>query len=118
MSTETEKPICAAFNSIVDLALALGVRDIRKLPECWEHKVDEHWTIAINGHDIPKLAHKTISGKTEVPGFHCYVEFNGWPAGLLSPYDGTFAAGSCANEDTFIAALEQATERAKKGANQ
>ncbi len=41
MSTETERPICAAFNAIVDLALSLGVRDICKLPECWEHKVDE-----------------------------------------------------------------------------
>lgn len=58
----------------------------------------------------------TTSGKTEVPAFHCYVEFNGWPAGLLSPYDGTFAAGEAANEETFIAALEQATERAKRGA--
>lgn len=58
MSTETERPICAAFNAIVDLALSLAVRDICKLPECWEHKVDEHWTIAVNGHSTPQIAHR------------------------------------------------------------
>jgi hypothetical protein len=109
--------ICAAFNAVINLALALGVREICKMPECWEHRVDEHWTIAVNGHNEPKFAEQTTSGKTEVPPFHCYVEFNGFPAGLISPYDGILCAGSVANENAFIAALEKAAERAKRSEN-
>ena len=40
-----------------------------------------------------------------------YVEYNGFPAGLLTPMgDGCIAAGEAANEDTFIAALRRAAQ--------
>lgn len=105
----TEHPVSEAFNAVVDLALALGVRSIKDMPACWEHQVDEHWHIAINGHHTDR---QTTRGNT-VPPFHCYIEFNGFPAGLITPYNGIIAAGSAANEDSFIAALRSATEQAK-----
>jgi hypothetical protein len=45
--------------------------------------------------------------------FFCYVEYNEWPAGLFTPYDGAMAAGTAANEDALIAALEAAITKAK-----
>jgi hypothetical protein len=116
MNRQTEQPISEAFNAVVDLALSLGVRSIKDLPACWEHQVDEYWFIAINGHNAPKFARQTASGETEVPPFHCYIEFNGFPAGLITPYDGIIAAGSVANEDAFIAALKCATDKARGAA--
>ncbi len=34
------------------------------------------------------------------------LKFNGWPAGIIDPRGGIIAAGSAANEDTFITAIE------------
>lgn len=112
--TGDQDRICAAFNAVINLAIALGVREICKMPGCWEQKVDEHWTIAVNGHHELKIAEKSLSCKTEVPPFHCYVEFNGFPAGLISPYNGVICAGSIANEDSFISALEKAEQNVKR----
>lgn len=34
----------------------------------------------------------------EVPPFGIYLEFNGWPAGVVTPGGGCIAAGGVANE--------------------
>jgi len=112
VSSQTERSISNVFNAIVDLALTLGVRSIKDLPACWEHQVDDEWFIAINGHDTEQ---RTTNGNRVLP-FHCYIEYNGWPAGLITPYDGVIAAGSRANEDSFLAALESATTTARREA--
>jgi hypothetical protein len=102
--------VMEAFAKIAALGCALGVRDINKLPGCWEHQVDKQWWISLNGHK------ETIknSDDFDVPPFHAAIKYNGWPAGLISPAGGVIAAGSRANENTFIAALEAATEQAKR----
>ena len=93
-------PIPECFSKVADLGLALGVEKIFLLPGCWEHQVDEHWCIKVNGHMEP------IDG---IPPHHMMVLFNGWPAGIIHPTDGgVIAAGTLANEDTFIAALDAA----------
>lgn len=101
-------PLIEAFARIAELGGALGVRDVNKLPGCWEHQVDELWHISLNGH------RKTIKDSKgfEVPSFHAAIEYNGWPAGLIGPGGGIIAAGECANEDTFIEALKAATLKA------
>src|SRR5262245_31738092 len=109
ISTEAEK-VSIAFVAVADLAAALGVSNINRLPGCWEYDVDEQWRIALNGHEQPTKCERGMA----VAPFHCYVEFNGWPAGELSPYGGYFAVGDAANEDAFIEALKAATEKAKK----
>lgn len=93
---------------IAELSRALGMETISNLTTAWEHQVDEKWKVAVNGQK------ETVTvDKLKIPPFHFAVWYNGWPAGLMSPFDGTFAAGSEANEDTFIAALDAAIERAK-----
>ena len=107
-----EKPIGEAFMAIVELSLALGVSKINTLPGCWQHKIDEYWSVAVNGHqeEIALASDAAFPGAQgiSVPPFHAYVEYNGWPAGLLDPYGGSIAGGSAANEDTLIAAVRAA----------
>lgn len=109
MNTEREP----TFFLIADLAVSVGAAPIKD--KIWTHKVDEHWEIAVNGKD--HTAETAPFGQSQLPikiqPFHCYVEFNGWPAGILSPHGGTFAAGSLANIEEFDKALLAATERAK-----
>jgi len=96
-----------SFALIAKLCEALGVSHINKLDGCWEYKLDDNWFIAVNGHRKAMKA----NGVTVQP-FHCYVEFNGWPAGDLSPFGGWIAADAEANEDAFIQALKAATDKA------
>lgn len=96
------------FCAIVEHAAALGVRNIGEIAGCWEVELDDAWWFALNGHGEPTKCSKG----TEVPPFTVYVEFNGWPAGLVDPHGGVLAAGDAANEDTFIAAIRAATESA------
>ena len=95
----------AAFGAIVNYALSHGVRSLADRPGLWEVQIDEHWWIALNPHD-EKLK---CSHGADVSFGHCYIEWNGWPAGMITPYDGIIAAGALANEDSFIAAVKAAT---------
>mgnify|MGYP001580137362 CR=1 FL=1 len=110
--------ICEAFVAVCELGEALGVQPLNQHAGCWEHNVDARWKIAVNGHGEPVLC-----GMSDVPiaPFTCYVMFNGWPAGIITPYGGTIAAGEAANEDAFIAAVRAAigsatTDDTAKGA--
>jgi hypothetical protein len=98
-----------AFLKIAQLAGALNVRDINKLDGCWEHQVDERWWIALNGHSEMRLS----SDGGEIAPFTAYIKYNGWPAGVIDPRGGVIAAGECANERTFIEALEAAARSAQ-----
>lgn len=89
---------------------ALGVLDgiglISEMPRgVWHRKIDEHWEIYFNGHDKPRRAREADS--EPLPPYGVYVVFNGFPAGILLPSGGVIAAGSAANEDSFIAAIEK-----------
>ena len=91
-----------AFGKIMALAFRLDIENIKDMDGCWEHQIDEHWWIAVNGHTEDAIC---SHGPTVSP-FHCYIEFNGWPAGLIGMKDGIIAAGAAANEATFIAAID------------
>ena len=93
-----------AYIEAVDLAIRCGATEINKLPACWEHQIDDSWWIAINGHDTET---KCSTG-ARVPPFAVYVKFNGFPAGIILPRGGKFAAGIVVNEETFVAALRAA----------
>lgn len=101
-----EPQVCEAFARIADLAIHLGVTNINLLPGCWEHQIDAKWWIAMNGHKEPI---KTSEGDIVHP-FNAFIKYNGWPAGVVDPGGGVIAAGSGANEDTFIEALMKATK--------
>lgn len=98
----TEPVVAEAFAKIADLGKSLGVKSINKLPACWEIQIDERWWLAINGH---KEEIECSTGD-KAPSFHAYIRYNEWPAGLIYPGGGIIAAGECANEDTFIEAIE------------
>lgn len=101
--------ITEALIAVAELAEALGVRAINRLEGCWEHQIDSRWWVALNGHRQPI---ESSHGPTVEP-FACYVEFNGWPAGVCTAFGGQFAAGAAANEETFLEAVREATERAR-----
>lgn len=98
----SEPEVKEAFVKLAELGGALGVQSINQLPGCWECQIDSQWWISMNGH---REAIKDSHG-AEVPAFHACIEFNGWPAGIIGPSAGIIAAGSLANEDTFIAAID------------
>ena len=107
--TETVKE---AFVVLCDLADAVGAKQpLSEYAGCWEHKIDEKWFVACNAHQEPKAVVGIPGGMAHggkpfmLDPFHAYVEYNGWTAGVFNPRNGTFAAGSGANEDTFIAAV-------------
>ena len=99
MNRMNQGEISQAFAIVTDLAKALGVAEINKIPGCWEHQIDDLWHITINGHREP------YDG---LPPYHMAVRFNGWPAGVLNPFYGVIASGEAANEDDFISAVKAA----------
>lgn len=94
-----------------------GIPGIGKLPGLWERKLDERWTIWVNGHTEPLPAGSLDGAKMQVLPGDCYVEYNGWPAGSFSLINGQgmIAAGSGANYQTFCAALRDAAAAKEAG---
>jgi hypothetical protein len=110
MGEKKDIEMVAAFVEIAKLAAAYNLPPLNELPNVWECKVDEHWTIVVNGHKEKKQWHDI-----EIAPFHCYVEFNGFPAGIFSPRGGSIAAGELANEETFINAVRVKTIQVQFG---
>lgn len=96
-----------AFTALMDLALALGHREISKLPGLCTFEVDEHWKVSINGHK-EEIDH--------IPAYHVMPFWNGFPAGIFGPSGGIIAAGELANEDTFIEACQKRLQKIKESA--
>lgn len=61
------------------------------------------WRVVFNGTGEAK---DRAENHPELPPFAVYVEYNGWPAGIIDPRGGILAAGMAANEDSFIADIE------------
>ena len=101
--------VSKVFSRIVDLMLVRGITNINALPGCAEIKVDEQWEISVNGHSEPM---KCRCG-SEVPPYAAFIKFNGWPAGVLTPYGGIIAAGRLANEGALLDALGAAIAEAE-----
>ena len=120
--TETTEPVptervpLEAFLVLCELADKRGEVPFDKAPACWECTFPsvlgegrDTWQVAINGHNTPTRS--SLSEKPIDP-FHAFVYYNGWPAGVLTPYDGWIARGSGANEDSFVASVRAAIARA------
>ena len=91
---------------VMDLLAQLGIQDgVAPLRGPYVRQIDEHWRVCLNPDEAPYHW-----GGFTIPRFHCAIEFNGWPAGLLNPFEGTIAAGKVANEEALIAALRAAIE--------
>lgn len=100
------------MEAILVLAERLGVSDLANTHDgrCWEHQVDDRWWFAVN----PNRESLKCSHGPAVAFGHVYVEFNGWPAGLIDLRgQGEFAMGEAANPDTFNAAVLAAAKKAQ-----
>lgn len=95
---------------ILELHKRDGVPGLAKLPGLWERKLDDEWTIWVNGQLTPLPAGALDGAKMHVRPGDCYVEYNGWPAGNFSLItgEGIIAVGGGANYQTFCDALRQA----------
>lgn len=93
-----------AFELLAGYAVALGAKSIGTLPGCWEKGIDEHWWVAINGHDDDMACSR---GAMVPPGF-CYIEHDKWPAGMFSADGGVIEAGNGADVANFITAIRRA----------
>jgi len=98
------------FEKVCEFGIAMGWKGIAGEAGCTEHQVDESWWFAVN----PHLEACECSMGVKVPAGHVYIQFNGWPFGLVNCYEGMCGAGRLANEDTLIEALERAAERVKE----
>lgn len=76
--------VCEAFVVVCEMGVAMNIAPVNTMPGCWEHQVDDHWWIAMNGHNDEMV---TSKGQ-KVPPFHVYAERNGWPCMLFSPAGG------------------------------
>jgi hypothetical protein len=115
MSDEIE--LTEVFSLVVTLCHALGVVNIKDLPGAWEYRIDDQWEIAVNGHreaiEIPNDGSRRMG--CTIPPFESAIWFNGWLAGLMSPFDGILAGGEACNEAALIDALHKAIDRANEG---
>lgn len=92
------------FLTMGALCHARGLTPLNRHPGAIKVRVDEHWTFWVNG----SAGQVTVAGGLGLPRFNAYVEYNGWPAGIIGPAGGVLAAGEAANEDTFRAAILKA----------
>ena len=89
-----KKHICEL---LLEYVTFLGIKRINEIDGLWVHQIDETWLIKCNGHQ------ETIEN---VPGYCWAIEYNGWPAGILSVMgDGIMAMGMGANEHTLAEAI-------------
>lgn len=109
MGESDDIKITQCMSVVAELALALGVKSISKLPGCWEYQIDERWWIAANGHRESTVCSK---GGPIIPAFYVYVEYNGFPAGLFNAFGGQLATGIGANERIFCTAIRKAIRKA------
>jgi hypothetical protein len=96
-----ENQLTEIMMRIADMAILMNAHPLNQYADCWECEIDHRWTIAANGHREPKKWRDIT-----VQPFHVYVEYNGFPAGIISAYEGIIAAGTEANEETFLAAID------------
>lgn len=93
----------AAWVGVCMLAMKDGVVPASSAPGGIYEREFGPWRVMLNGTGEEKP--KTDKHPYIEP-FGIYVEFNGWPAGIIGPGGGIIAAGDAANEDAFIAAIE------------
>ena len=114
MKIEPES-IPEAFHKVVELGLARGYERICDLPGALVLKVDDNWTVAMNGHEEPIDVPEGdgCMGIHGLPPYTIAIWWWGWIAGMVNAKGGEIAFGEMANEDSFIKAVKAATERAR-----
>lgn len=109
MPLPTLEQLWTALRALAD---AYDAAPMNKHEGCWSIALDQHWSLAVNAHPAAARWTNPRSGDSHtVPAFSVYLDFNGWPAGLIDPHGAHIAAGRAANADTFLAAVDAAVRR-------
>lgn len=95
------------FGAVMDLHKRLNLPSLNLMPgKVWRHTVDTHWFIVMNGNG-DEVTDGTDEWKVPIHPYACAVWFNGFYAGEFDCKGGVLCAGSVANEDTLIEALNK-----------
>lgn len=104
---EQELKFGKLWDLVIEIAKKLKAVPLNQHQGCWYVRLDERWEFAVNAHNAvvrsPEL-------EAEVPPFHLYAKFNGWPFAVISPQGGEIGSGRLANIDTFSEALKKYLE--------
>lgn len=109
------------FDHIFSLHQALGLPPLNQMPDGWSQPLPGGWHMVVNGQTEPIEAKIEGFMTIEVKPFTASFWFNGWYAGDVRPYvdsngqvaeEGVIAAGAAANEQTLLAAIQQAIDSA------
>lgn len=91
--------IAEVFDLVAQLAVQQGHCNVTDLVTI---RVDDKWTVKVNGHRTETKEH--------IPPFHAAIEYNGFPAGLITPFGGSMVDHPNANESLLCEALRAALE--------
>lgn len=83
MNPAPNRGIPVVFALMMELAKALGVGGISKMPGCWEHDVGDT-RLVVNGHMEPT----TASDGSSVPPVTAVLQRAGWVLCMATPFDG------------------------------
>lgn len=103
-----------SWDRLNDALLALGEKDgvvpLNRLPGFYYRRVDRRWRFWLNGQPLRRRV-RCRKGLSLYPG-ELYIEFNGWPFGVLdcATGEGFAGAGDVANLAAFVAALQEASK--------
>lgn len=102
----TDKPLAEAYVRLCAMSLSLKGGCIGDIDGCWEHKINDAWWVAANGHTVEMECSRGVT----VPPFHFYVVHRGWPAALIGPYGGPIIGDDGTLEDDLIQVALAATK--------
>lgn len=101
-AAKAERQVTVAWAELVAYWHRRGdVLPMNQLPGLWEFDIGDKWHVKVNGHN------KEIGS---IAPFHAVAEYNGWPALMMSPFDGMSLMGGDGEraEDMFIEAIKAA----------
>lgn len=96
------------------IATLCGAAPLNRYPGLWKVTAGV-WHLWVNGHREPlRVPNQEIA----VQPYQVYVEYNGWPAGVITPNGATIAAGELANVFTLRDSLVELCRSLTQGAPQ
>ncbi len=113
--TSTDRDLYEPFVLLAELCTARGETGLSKTTAPGQTHVipiNATWRAWLNPHNGPA---NTDNG-VEVPRLTAYVEYNGWPWGLIDPRGGTVGdhpLPGAGNLNTFMAAVRAAIEESR-----
>lgn len=108
----TQTSLEQLWQAIFDLTESHNAPPLSQHKSGWVLRLDDRWCVAINGQSEPlKMRIPPFTWTVEVPPFHVYVDYLGWPFAFIAPQTASIGCGAEANIDTLYAAIVQATER-------